>query len=160
MAIIYSLFDFFHSSMLLLCFLLWNYKFIYVYLNHFFLFLKAGDGDKYYRDTQVTETITSRHTASQYRPVDFRLPVGGGQFGDISGMYFLLLSSTRKDSVLIQQSPFWSISLTWPSSSINLWICSFMWIHCHSHKNPLKNIDPFLWQNIKHIEWTCCDKSS
>ncbi|CAF4598840.1 unnamed protein product, partial [Rotaria magnacalcarata] len=44
----------------------------------------AGDGDKYYRDTQVTETVTSRHTASQYRPVDFRLPVGGGQFGDIS----------------------------------------------------------------------------
>jgi hypothetical protein len=35
----------------------------------------------------VTETITSRHSASQYRPVDFRLPVGGGQFGDISGMY-------------------------------------------------------------------------
>ena len=46
---------------------------------------KAGDGDKYYRDTQLTETVTSRHTASQYRPVDFRLPVGGGQFGDISG---------------------------------------------------------------------------
>ncbi len=35
----------------------------------------------------MTETITSRHSASQYRPVDFRLPVGGGQFGDISGMY-------------------------------------------------------------------------
>lgn len=35
----------------------------------------------------MTETVTSRHTASQYRPVDFRLPVGGGQFGDISGMY-------------------------------------------------------------------------
>lgn len=52
-----------------------------------FVFLQAGDGDKYYRDTQVTETITSRHTASQYRPVDFRLPVGGGHFGDISGMY-------------------------------------------------------------------------
>jgi hypothetical protein len=52
-----------------------------------FIFLKAGDGDKYYRDTQITETVTSRHTASQYRPVDFRLPVGGGQFGDISGMY-------------------------------------------------------------------------
>lgn len=46
---------------------------------------QAGDGDKYYRDTQLTETVTSRHTASQYRPVDFRLPVGGGQFGDISG---------------------------------------------------------------------------
>ena len=50
------------------------------------LLLQAGDGDKYYRDTQLTETVTSRHTASQYRPVDFRLPVGGGAFSDISGM--------------------------------------------------------------------------
>jgi len=63
-----------------------------------FCFIKAGDGDKYYRDTQITETVTSRHTASQYRPVDFRLPVGGGQFGDISGMHFLRLSNSSRSS--------------------------------------------------------------
>jgi len=74
--------------MLLLFSAIYLYKIFYIKIKliSFFLLIKAGDGDKYYRDTQITETVTSRHTASQYRPVDFRLPVGGGQFGDISGM--------------------------------------------------------------------------
>jgi hypothetical protein len=44
-------------------------------------FSKAGDANNYIR-TQQTESITT----SQYRPVDFRLPVGGGQLSDITGM--------------------------------------------------------------------------
>ncbi|CAF5168051.1 unnamed protein product, partial [Rotaria sp. Silwood1] len=38
----------------------------------------AGDADKYIR-TQTETVITS-----QYRPVDFRLPVGGGKLSDIT----------------------------------------------------------------------------
>jgi hypothetical protein len=52
---------------------------------------KAGDSNKYIR-TQVNETVTT----SQYRPVDFRLPVGGGHLGDITGMiykYFISITS-------------------------------------------------------------------
>lgn len=48
--------------------------------SFFFLFEQAGDSSTY-THTQVTETVTT----SQYRPVDFRLPVGGGHLGDITG---------------------------------------------------------------------------
>jgi hypothetical protein len=46
------------------------------------LFSQAGDVTNKYIRTQTTESIIT----SQYRPVDFRLPVGGGQISDITGM--------------------------------------------------------------------------
>jgi hypothetical protein len=72
-----------------LCVRIHSDRYRYISIESFFFF-KAGDGDKYYRDTHLTETVTSHHNASLYRPVDFRLPVGGGQFGDISGTYDLI----------------------------------------------------------------------
>ncbi len=57
-------------------------SFSHTYLYSFVYFhSKAGDSNKYTR-TQTTETVTS----NLYRPVDFRLPVGGGQLNDITGM--------------------------------------------------------------------------
>jgi hypothetical protein len=47
----------------------------------FLFFSKAGDSNKYIR-THSTESTT----ANLYRPVDFRLPVGGGQLSDVTGM--------------------------------------------------------------------------
>jgi hypothetical protein len=48
----------------------------------FIFVFKAGDSNKYIRTQTTTETLSS----SLYRPVDFRLPVGGGQLSDITGM--------------------------------------------------------------------------
>lgn len=42
---------------------------------------QAGSTEQYIRQTHTVETITT----SLYRPVDFRLPVGGGHLGDITG---------------------------------------------------------------------------
>ena len=92
---IYSLFYFVIVALLLLLLRCSNDSICSFSLTCSVVPLQAGDGDKYYRDTQLTETVTSRHTASQYRPVDFRLPVGGGQFGDISGRCALSLSHTH-----------------------------------------------------------------
>jgi len=78
----------------------------------------AGDGDKYYRDTTVTETVTSRHTASQYRPVDFRLPVGGGQFGDISA---LIRTPTGKfHTPIIEDNQDGTVSIKYQPSEVGL----------------------------------------
>lgn len=48
-----------------------------------FLF-KAGDSNQYIR-TQTTTTSTETISSTLYRPVDFRLPIGGGQLSDITG---------------------------------------------------------------------------
>ncbi|CAF3564394.1 unnamed protein product [Adineta steineri] len=78
----------------------------------------AGDGDKYYRDTQITETITSRHTASQYRPVDFRLPVGGGQFGDISAL--IRTPTGRINTPIIEDNHDGTVSIKYQPSEVGL----------------------------------------
>ncbi|CAF4220562.1 unnamed protein product, partial [Rotaria magnacalcarata] len=56
----------------------------------------VGDGDKYYRYTQITEKITSRHIPSPYRPVDFRLSVGTSQFSDVRGMQIYMRMSAKQ----------------------------------------------------------------
>ncbi|CAF0875720.1 unnamed protein product [Rotaria sordida] len=78
----------------------------------------AGDGDKYYRDTQITETITSRHTPSQYRPVDFRLPVGGGQFGDISAL--IRTPSGRIHTPILDDNQDGTVSIKYQPSEVGL----------------------------------------
>ena len=55
-----------------------------IYLFTFLLF-KAGDSNQYIRSQTTTTTTTETITSSLYRPVDFRLPIGGGQLNDITG---------------------------------------------------------------------------
>ncbi|CAF0854285.1 unnamed protein product, partial [Didymodactylos carnosus] len=80
------------------------------------LMVTAGD-DKYYRD-HIQETHTSKHVASQYRPVDFRLPVGGGHMSDITA---LVRTPTGKiHTPLIEDNLDGTVSIKYQPSEIGL----------------------------------------
>jgi len=75
----------------------------------------AGDSDQYLRQTHhVSETVTS----SQYRPVDFRLPVGGGHPNEITAS--IRTPTGRLHAPIIEDNHDGTVSIKYQPAEIGL----------------------------------------